>query len=409
MHPYTEPLPASPEPSSTVLAEVEEARFDALEECGSPTVTHDGFLVLEGIAAAPGELTYRRADGSTVVEYVSARTLEAAAPQVARLPVTLRHPSPVPVVTPENYASVVRGDTVDASSLPDGRTKVRIVVRDAETIKAIKAPNGPRMLSLGYMATVRPLTGGAGGQYEQVSRRYNHIAIVEQGRAAGAHLRADAADAELVQHRGVVPPHQEQKMDLKKVKFPDGAELELEASAAALVEAQIARADSAQADVERLYGEVAAVTKQLDAVRADAADDKVSARVKSALDVIQFAQANHVPVTDAKGEVLSVDDIKRSVVAKSYRADSVDDELRAATGDRLDGMYAAAKRLLVANPPRHSAYDALRAAEGANGARRADSVNVPGPNVPAVVTLEALRQREAQIAAGANLASSTPN
>lgn len=407
MHPYRDPLPSSPEPSSTVLAGVEEARFDALEECGSPTVTHDGFLVLEGIAAAPGELTYRRADGSTVIEYVSARTLEEAAPQVARLPVTLKHPSPVPVVTPENYASVVRGDTVDASSLPDGRTKVRIVVRDAETIKAIKAPDGPRMLSLGYMATVRPLRGH--GQYEQVSRRYNHIAIVEQGRAAGAHLRADATDAELVQHRGVVPPHQEQKMDLKKVKFPDGSELELDASAAALVEAQIARADSAQADVERLYGEVAAVTKQLESVRADAADDKVSARVKSALEVIQFAQANHVPVTDAKGEVLSVDDIKRSVVAKSYRADSVDDELRAATGDRLDGMYAAAKRLLVANPPRHSAYDALRAAEGANGSRRADSAGVATPNAPAVVTLEALRQRETQIAAAANLASSTPN
>lgn len=197
-------------------------------------------------------------------------------------------------------------------------------------------------------------------------------------------------------------------MDLKKVKFPDGAELELDASAAALVEAQIARADAAQADVERLNGEVAAVTKQLEAVRADSADDKVSARVKTALDVIQFAQAHHVPVTDARGDVLSVDDIKRACVAKSYRADSVDDELRAASGDRLDGMYSAAKRLLVANPPRHSAYDALRVAEGANTTRRADSANA-APNVPAVVSLDALRQREAQIAAAANLATSSPS
>lgn len=153
--------------------------------------TTDGFLRVYGRVAKVGDLVYR--DGnSTRTEYVSSDVLFAkdSIDSLKMVPLTLDHPSEI--VTPENSREYQRGMTGHSVIIDGDFLGVTMTVTDSEAIDAIVSGKA-RELSCGYRATVAHR--GDSGKYEQLSRNYNHVAIVERGRA-GPNVRVmlDSAD-----------------------------------------------------------------------------------------------------------------------------------------------------------------------------------------------------------------------
>jgi hypothetical protein len=160
----------------------------------------DGTLLVEGVAAKAGILTYRRQDGSLRRELVRADTLKRSAAGLGRAPVTLHHPDPKKHpqgVTPDNVGELGVGDTDgEVDFVADGGfVRVKMAVRRRDALQAVDA--GTVELSPGYGVLLGP--GGHDPEFghydaEQLERKYNHLSIVDVARG-GADVRLYLDDA----------------------------------------------------------------------------------------------------------------------------------------------------------------------------------------------------------------------
>lgn len=135
-------------------------------------------MKLKGAVAKIGALVY-----PTGVEFVPSSTLfnPDSMASLAGVPLVLSHPDKS--VTPENAKDVVVGSILSASPKND-LLEAEIVVYDQDAIEAIK--NGVFELSCGYALNLKEKKGDyLGTQYEYVqeNRVYNHVALVQRGRA----------------------------------------------------------------------------------------------------------------------------------------------------------------------------------------------------------------------------------
>jgi len=154
----------------------------------------DGRLRVRATFSRVGPLNYLRADGTMQQEIVTADELfrEDSLETAGLAPVTLGHP-PDGMVTPKTwkkYAVGASGSTVIANRV-DGLVDVVFVIGDEEAIEAVESGRATEV-SAGYSTLVE--SRGDGRLY-QTNRQYNHIAIVERGRAGPeVRLHIDAAD-----------------------------------------------------------------------------------------------------------------------------------------------------------------------------------------------------------------------
>jgi hypothetical protein len=175
-------------------------RYDA-GQLGKARLDHTGNLIVNGTLTRTGVFEYRRADGSVRRELRHPDEVfsEASLESAVQAPVTLGHPpKPVTPDTFRNYAVGNTGDTVKT----DGQTlSAMLTIRDAGAIAAVLGKGGKpvRELSCGYTADVIEEPGSWNGErydLRQVNIRYNHVAIVQRGRAGRvARLHIDADDA----------------------------------------------------------------------------------------------------------------------------------------------------------------------------------------------------------------------
>lgn len=176
-------------------------RMDIVDELGEleePVVNGDGSVTVGAFLAKPGVYEYRQPDGSVVRELVRAETLRRDMEKLRNLTVTVNHPRGGKV-TPENQKQVGVGNVGEnVFQMEDGRLKSTLTIRDRAGLDAVQQ-RGFRQNSCGYFAEVR-LDGGEHPEFgpydrEQVSRNYNHVALVERGRhGEGVYLRADDED-----------------------------------------------------------------------------------------------------------------------------------------------------------------------------------------------------------------------
>ncbi len=166
-------------------------------ELRAPVYHEDGTATLTGIAAREGILEYVLADGSIHREFVPASTLEAAAQELAGATVTLKHPNtPDRLVSDSNRHEYRVGDVLTPVTVSDdGATMVNFHLTDPAAVAALKA--GVDELSPGYIAGV-DFTPGVNqyGRFDstQKVRRYNHLAMVENGRGDNVTIRTDGAE-----------------------------------------------------------------------------------------------------------------------------------------------------------------------------------------------------------------------
>jgi len=154
----------------------------------------DGRLRVRATFSRVGPLNYLRADGSFQQEIVTPEELfrEDSLATAGLAVVTLGHP-PDGVVTPKNwkkYGVGASGSEIKANRV-DGLVSVVFVVGDEEAIEAVEEGRATEV-SAGYSTTV---VQRGDGLFYQTDRQYNHLALVERGRAGPTvRLHLDAAD-----------------------------------------------------------------------------------------------------------------------------------------------------------------------------------------------------------------------
>lgn len=154
----------------------------------------DGRLRVRATFSKVGPLDYLRADGTIQTEIVTPEELfrPDSLDTAGTAAVTLLHP-PEGEVTPETWKKYAVGATGSKIEIRKdaGLVDVVFVIGDREAIDAVESRNVTQV-SAGYRTKVEQR---ADGLFYQTDRIYNHLALVERGRAGSeVRLHFDAAD-----------------------------------------------------------------------------------------------------------------------------------------------------------------------------------------------------------------------
>ena len=153
-------------------------------------LTDEGFLRVMAPVAKVGVMSYLQKDGSVLKQYVPATTLfDAGSLDTFRMkPVTNGHPRGV-LLDSNSVESKKVGSTGETFEQAGDELNVSFTIMDQSSIASITA--GRRELSPGYTAELDMTAGTFDGHaYDctQVSRKYNHLALVDKARG-GSSLR----------------------------------------------------------------------------------------------------------------------------------------------------------------------------------------------------------------------------
>lgn len=296
--------------------------------------TPQGGFRVDAALTRTGIFKYTQHDGSVVNELRPGEEVFAAE-SLATLPdapVTVGHPGDS--VSPDNHNEHAQGHVRDVRK--DGELlAANVVIQGRRAIQAIEG--GIREVSCGYTCRIDETPGvlPSGERYDRVQRgiRYNHVALVDEGRAGPqVRLRLDSDGNQNAT-----------KENTMKVERIDGVEYEIGTPAhahavkqhdeklaaraselakqSAELTKQTARADAAEADKAKIATQVAELSNP---ARLDAA---VTARATL------LEQARGILGAECKLDGKSEGEIKAEIVAKVYPTLKLDasDAVRTAT------------------------------------------------------------------------------
>lgn len=171
-------------------------RFD-VSKLSTVERTPQGFLRAPAYVTRTGVFKYRKADGSVfrelrhpdeVFKAESLKTLMGA-------PVTMNHPTGM--VNPDNVKQLMVGYTSDAIEQEGQKVKTVVTITDASAISEVEA--GKQEVSCGYACELEESSGVYDGEeYDAIQRNiiYNHVAVVDRGRAGPeVRIRMDSDSA----------------------------------------------------------------------------------------------------------------------------------------------------------------------------------------------------------------------
>lgn len=153
--------------------------------------TPEGFLDLHMSFSRVGSLVYQRRDGTLEAEHLTQEQLfnEQSLSTVTGKPIPLGHPIEG-MVNKENVRRHTRG-TTGTRIIKDTPFAVIVgTIHDGELIEIVKSGKA-KEISAGYSCNV--VKGDDGKLYQQ-NRVYNHLAVVEAGRA-GSGVRVHYGDS----------------------------------------------------------------------------------------------------------------------------------------------------------------------------------------------------------------------
>lgn len=314
--------------------------------------TEEGFL--QGIACVTniGIFPYMLADGSLRYELRLPEEVfaEESLETLKGKPLTDDHPDVK--VDPKNVKDLGVGSVGTEITHDDQCVYAPLTFLREDAIRAIE--NRKRALSCGYTCELDFTSGVKWGmRYDCIQRkiRYNHVALVDRGRAGDdAVLRMDGAGW----HSSITPTHQQRTDSMKTIHLDNVAYQADEAVIAALqtakndatkaqaelstisakVDAAVERADKAESEKSALQANLDSCVEKLKVVEADKAKmaeefpAKVDAAVKERLEVLDMATKAGVEV---KPE-MTADSIKREIVLKTA-ADAEATKLKLDAGD----------------------------------------------------------------------------
>lgn len=332
-------------------------------------LTDEGFLKGRAIATNVGVFPYTLADGTVQYELRPPEEVfdDMSIQSAKGLPLTNNHP-PV-MVNADNSKEYSVGFTGDNIHLDQYHLSVPISITEKEAVE--DAQEGKQALSMGYTADMDNTPGvWMGVRYDAVQRniKYNHLAIVPQGRAGDAAkmkldssdnigvMKADSIDADGNLIMDSVDLVKVPKIDIegassmKKIVI-DGFTYEVaDENLAIAVQKKIDELEQVKADADQLATvktELAEATAKADQLKEDnetlkgeketleKADhsDEIQKAVKARLDLERSAESAGVEVkADASDE-----DLKKEIILSVYPKAKLDEKDPAYIQARFDG------------------------------------------------------------------------
>ena len=284
-------------------------RFDFAPIIGSQ-LTPEGYLRVRCRAARTGVQSYRRNDGSTVVEFRPKEEVgsPASLSSFGLSPVTWQHP-PV-LLDAENTKQFQVGFSGGKVSFDDGFVEVALTVTDAAAIAGIQRGDATEV-SAGYKVDFDPTPGTTpdGVHFDGTQRniQVNHIAIVPKGRA-GKEVRLlldhfDSDSAISISDELIPSPNSTTQKPLPIPKTMasvnlDGLSIELPSDAAAAVQSFVKdmerRVDSSESNQESLLLRI----QQLEEENQSIASDFQAAKLRGDEAEAQVAASSAAPRMD---------------------------------------------------------------------------------------------------------------
>lgn len=239
------------------------------------------------------------------------------------LPVTDRHPPPGRV-TPQNTRTYRRGHVSGEAKRVDGDLVSGVVVIDDEELISAIDRRDRTEISCGYTCDTEETPGEWNGQpYDRVQRniQYNHVAVVERGRAgASVRLRIDS-DGDMTIEEETKGSETMKSVRIDGIEYPLNTPAEIEAAIAAHNRSVAKTAETIAnltSEGEKAKGRADAAEEKirsLEAKLSDALDPKrLDAAVSARASLVTSARAVLGPEFKADG--LSDEEIMRRAIAK---------------------------------------------------------------------------------------------
>lgn len=360
--------------------------------------TADGCVEGKAAVTNVGVFSYRQPDGTMRRELRPPEEVfdDASLSSLKNVPLTNDHPSVG--VTDENIRDVKVGSLGTTIEKDAYRVYATIRVDDKNAIAAIK--NGKQGLSCGYTCDMEETAGTwMGVKYDAIQRniRYNHVALVQEGRAGddarisvgrldSAHT--DMTDAEIEKllkeseeleksekgdklttekktcdkcgkemtsdkcKNDKCTTHNQKDSCMKSVKI-DGVDYEAEAKVVETLVALQARADKAdelEKELESSKAKLDSANEQLESAKKELEGsikaDSLDALVASRIALLDTAKAAGVEVKADTAEI----DIKKAVIAKAFpKADLADK-----SETYIEARFDSAKEVLAESIEQHN-------------------------------------------------------
>jgi len=164
------------------------ARYDFVELRAE--TTKEGWIKDKPVITRVGIFAYKKPDGTVVREFRSDEEVfhTDSLASLRGVPVTNNHSG---LVTANNHSNII-GSVLSQGERQDDNVVAEVIIHNPVSL-------GPkRDLSMGYVCDIDEAPGDWNGQRydcKQVKIRYNHLAVVNKGRAGNARLRLDSTDA----------------------------------------------------------------------------------------------------------------------------------------------------------------------------------------------------------------------
>lgn len=328
-----------------------------------------GYLKGTAIVTNVGVFPYMLADGSIINEARFAEEVfhPDSITSLKMLPLTNDHPNEA--VTSDNIKKYQVGNLGSEIIQDQYHLAVPIVVTDTDTISDVI--NGKRALSCGYTCDIENTSGVfLGVQYDAIQRniRYNHVALVDRGRAGDAAkiIKRDSSNS----GAGVLNienKKKENEMSLKKINL-DGVDYEAEAKVIETLTQLKTKIDTVEkektAEIEKLKNDSAKIEAErdqskeaLEKLKADFAElektipEKVDGAVKEKIQIMDAAIKAGVEVKDQSNL-----DLMKAVILKVFPASA--EKLDKADETYIKARFDGAVEMLAEKVQEQSAVTA---------------------------------------------------
>jgi len=330
--------------------------FDRSDIGGSKR-TAQGFLRVPGFATRVGVFNYRTIDGEMigVLRLPQEVFAEDSMDSLKSIPVTVMHPKQF--VTSVNAKEVMRGYTSDSvEKIADTYLKTDLIVTDADAIAGVES-KAYAQLSCGYTCDLEDNEGIFQGlPYQKIQRniRYNHLALVDKGRA-GPQVRVlmDAAEGDEI----YVHTTDDDTGEINMVKVMiGGKEFNVSPEVKAALEAHMAtmskegdaskeaavakqaeeakKMDTAQATIDGLNEKITTLAKQVTDAAAAPKDEVVRKAARDRANLLKVADGLDVKDSDT----LSDRDLKVACIKKGNEKFDATDKSDDYVNARFDVM-----------------------------------------------------------------------
>lgn len=221
--------------------------------------TDEGYIEARSVVTSVGVYPYLDSEGDVIMELRHPEDVydSTSLETLKMLPITNDHPNVAVIADNVKELSVgYAGENIGVDE-KNGQITLPLKITDKDAVEDVSA--GKQALSMGYSVDLEIKSGVWNGQHydaRQRNIRYNHVAIVERGRAGDdAILKMDICDAVLTKAKPnkkddiTIPTKEGVNEKMKKINL-DGIIYDAEPEVAAALVAANKRADEAEAATE---------------------------------------------------------------------------------------------------------------------------------------------------------------